>query len=211
MEKKRLNVGADPFPPYQYFDDRGELRGLDYERVLAVFCEADYDINVVIDDWTVIQDNLDQGKLDAAFQVQPTTERLQRYHFSDILREAATEVVTARTDLQISSYSQIETLGLKLGVISGYTNGPDIDALDDNLKHSYPNPAELLLAVSRNEVDLAVYDRGVKEYLMEQNGLTNIVAIPAMTFLRPLHVIFMNENLRDEFDEAMARLNADVK
>lgn len=206
MERRRIKVGADPFPPYQYYDDNKVLKGLDYDKVLAVFYEASYEIDVTLEDWSIIQNQLDKGILDAAFQVQPTTDRLDKYYFSNVLREASTEVVTSRDDIHIDSYKQIETLDLKLGVITGYTNGADIDALNDEVKYAYPNPKALIIAISNNEVDVAVFDRGVKKYLMDENGISNIVSIDSMTFLRPLHVIFTDETLRDEFDAAMIRL-----
>jgi len=205
MCKRIVKVGADLFPPYQYFTADGNVNGIDYEKVFSIFSKAGYKIDVVIDEsWSVIQEMFDQGKLDAAFQVQPTPERLQKYLFSDKLRDAVTEVVTSNKDLKIESYPQIEELNLKLGVIAGYTNGPEIDALDESVKFPYSNAVDLLFAVSRGEVDLAVYDKGVKEYLMEENGITNIVSIESMTFTRPLHVIFNDPVLRDEFNAAMS-------
>lgn len=208
MERPCVRVGADPFPPYQYFDGEGQPVGIDYEKVKAVFDRAGYDIHVTIDDWTFVQKCLDKGELDAAFQVQPTPERLENYFFSDVLREAATEVVTSNPDIRIDKYQQIEQMNLRLGVISGYTNGPEIDALRQEVKFSFPNPLELMVAVSQGKVDLAVYDRGVKQYLMTELNLSNVHAIESMTFLRPLHVIFINRRLRDEFDAAMAELEA---
>lgn len=208
MKRPCIKVGADPFPPYQYIDEEGRFKGIDFEKVKAVFDRAGYDIDVTIDDWTFVQKCLDKGELDAAFQVQPTPERLKNYFFSDVLREAATEVVTSNQDIKIENYQQIEQLNLRLGVISGYTNGPEIDALRQDVKFPFPNPHELMVAVSQGEVDLAVYDRGVKQYLMSEHNITNIYAIESMTFLRPLHVIFINKHLRDEFNVAMAELEA---
>ena len=43
-------------------------------------------------------------------------------------------------------------------------------------------------------------------YLMEQNGITNIRPIEAMTFVRPLYVVFMDKDLRDEFDRGLAAI-----
>lgn len=199
--KKHLHVSADPFPPYQYIQEDGTMTGIDYDVVVRTFEKAGY--TVTVDLYDNLLAALDAGKAEAAFQVQPTPERLEKYIFSKKLRDAVTEVVTHREGLQLGSYAEIETLGLVIGVIDGYTNGPEIDALPAKCKKTYPNAAALLKGISAAEVDLGVYDKGVKEFLMKQNGITNIYPIDNLTFLRPLHVVFFDKALCDEFDAHM--------
>lgn len=203
---KQIKVGADPFPPYQYYNAQGQVQGIDYDTVSAAFKAAGYDIEVELHDWPIVEKGLNDGVYSALFQVQPTPERLKTYYFSQLLREAATEVVTSRKDLTLQAYSEIPQKGLTLGVLAGYTNGPDINALPENCKKVYPDAQALLIAISRGEVDLGVYDRGVKEYLMEANGISNIYAIDSMTFTRPLHVIFLDRALGEAFDQGLTAI-----
>ncbi len=115
-----------------------------------------------------------------------------------------TEVVSGDPLLQISSYHELEKRNLTLGLIEGYTNGAEIDHIKERYKKPYLSAVALLRGISRREVDLGVFDQGVKNYLMEEHGIGGIYAIKAMTYLRPLHVIFQSAQLRDEFDRAMA-------
>jgi hypothetical protein len=32
---KQIKIGADPFPPYQYYDESGSIRETDYEEIKA--------------------------------------------------------------------------------------------------------------------------------------------------------------------------------
>ncbi|MDR0841418.1 MAG: transporter substrate-binding domain-containing protein [Christensenellaceae bacterium] len=204
---KIIKVGADYFPPYQYFNDAGKPDGIDYQKVKAVLETMGYEMDILIaDDWGEVQRRFDSLALDVAFQMQPTPERLEKYYFSDLLREAVTEVVTSHSQLQITCYRDIEDQKLKLGVLQGYTNGPDIDALCAECKLEYANSAELLEGIGTAQVDLGVMDQGVKRYLMQKNGVENIYAIDALAFSRPLHVIFNDWALRDSFNRAMAKL-----
>ncbi|MGS0764594.1 substrate-binding periplasmic protein [Syntrophomonas curvata] len=203
MEPNRIRVGADPFPPYQYYLPDGTITGQDYEKITTLFQGIGLTADVVIKDWEVILSELDKGELEAAFQVQDTPERKKRFYFSDLFRNAVTEVVTSHPALKINSYGEIEESGLSLGVIEGYTNGAEIDALKGEIKKTYPNAEALLTAISRDEVDLGVFDRGVKEYIMANNRLDNIYAIESMTYIRPLYVIFNNADLRDTFNIAL--------
>jgi ABC-type amino acid transport substrate-binding protein len=203
---RTIRIGADPFPPYQSYCADGSVRGIDADRVTAAFRAAGYDTEIILEDWPVVERMLNDGAVSAAFQVQPTPERLKKYRFSKLLRSAATELISSRAELKLDSYRQIEERNLTLGVIEGYTNGPDIDALDSRVKRTYPDNRSLLLAISRGETDLGVFDRGVKTFLMEENGIHNLYPVENMTFTRPLHVIFLDEALCGEFDAALERL-----
>lgn len=201
-----LRVGADPFPPYQYYDESGVVRGIDSDTVTAAFEEAGYKIEIELMDWSDVQKKFDNGELHAIFQVQPDPERLAKYCFSDLLRNAATEVVSSKAGLSLNAYQDIPVQNLTLGVLQGYTNGPEIDALPEDSKKEYKDNVSLLRAISAGEVDLGVYDRGVKEYLMKQEGITNIYPIESMTYTRPLHVVFRDPALRDTFNIALSRI-----
>lgn len=203
MKSHIIKIGADPFPPYQYYLPDGTIAGYDYERISMLFQRIGLTADVIIKDWEVVLSELEKGELEAAFQVQDTPERKQRFHFSKLFRNAVTEVVTSNPELKINDYGEIEKSGLRLGVIEGYTNGAEIDALKEEFKIPYPNAASLLTAISKGEADLGVFDRGVKEYIMANHRINNIYAIEPMTFIRPLYVIFNNKNMRDQFDIAL--------
>jgi ABC-type amino acid transport substrate-binding protein len=204
--RKLITVGSDPFPPYQYYDESGSVKGSDYDLVKKAFDLAGYDIKVVLDEWKKIEGDLINKVIDAAFQVQHTPEREKKYHFSNLLRNAVTEVVTGNKDLVLNSFKEMEDKKLSIGVINNYTYGDDIDSLDSSLKISYPDQISLLKAINDKVVDVGIFDKGVKEYLMESAGLNNIHSIKALEFIRPLYVVFSNPALRDEFNIGLAKL-----
>lgn len=199
--KKIINIGADPFPPYQYYDEDGNLKGSDYENIKNKFENMAYEVNIVLDEWKIIEDNIVNKKLDAAFQVQYTKERESKYFFSNLFRNAITEVVTGNPEIKINSYKEIEENKLTLGVIANYTYGDDIDNIDSSLKVSYKDQTELLKAINDKVVDLGIFDKGVKEYILEKEEFSNIHSIKALEFIRPLYVVFSNESLRNEWNE----------
>ncbi|WP_406242722.1 substrate-binding periplasmic protein [Tissierella carlieri] len=199
--KKIINIGADPFPPYQYYDEDGNLKGSDYENIKNKFENMGYEVNIVLDEWKIIEDNIVNKKLDAAFQVQYTKERESKYFFSNLFRNAITEVVTGNPEIKINSYKEIEENKLTLGVIANYTYGDDIDNIDSSLKVSYKDQTELLKAINDKVVDLGIFDKGVKEYILEKEEFSNIHSIKALEFIRPLYVVFSDESLRNEWNE----------
>ena len=182
------------------------MKGSDYDLVKKAFKLAGYDIEVKLDEWKKIEEDLINKVFDAAFQVQHTPEREKKYHFSDLLRNAVTEVVTGKEGLILNSYKEIEEKGLKIGVIDNYTYGDDVDSLDPSLKVTYPDQLPLLKAINDKEVDVGIFDKGVKEYLMKSAGITNIHSIKPLEFIRPLYVVFNDPSLRDEFNKGLAKV-----
>jgi ABC-type amino acid transport substrate-binding protein len=196
-------VGADPFPPYQYYDDSGRVKGSDYDLVKKIFKNAGYEIEVKLDDWLLIENEVINKKIDAAFQVQHSIEREKKYFYSELLRSAVTEVVTGNEYLEIKSYDEISEKRLSIGVIANYSYGDSIDKIDSSLKMSFVSQTELLKAINDRIVDIGIFDKGVKEYIMQQEGISNIHSIKALEFIRPLYVVFSNEKLRNDFNEGM--------
>ena len=206
MANKILKLGTDPFPPYQYYLEDGSIAGLDYDYVKKVFDQMGYGIDVTIKDWHEIQAVLDVKGYDAAFQVSKTPERELRYIFSEPFRYAVTELVTSRDDMKLDSLQQVIDQGLVIGVMAGYTNGDEIDALPDVCKKSYITTESLVEALSKGEVELGVVDKGVKEFHMKSMGIDNLYTLDKFTFDRSLHVIFFDPVLCEEFNRAMAVL-----
>lgn len=200
---KILTVGADPFPPYQYYDEDGNIKGSDYELVKKIFKHAGYEIKVILDEWNKIEYAIINKKIDVAFQVQHTIKREKKYFFSNLFRNAITEVVTGNKKLELNSYSEIEEKKLSVGVINNYTYGNDIDKIDSSLKKSFNEQSELLKAINDRVVDIGIFDKGVKEYLMGKEGFTNIFSIKSLEFIRPLYVVFSNKEIRDKFNESL--------
>jgi len=204
MTNREIKVGADPFPPYQYYEADGSPEGSDYRQVRKLFEAMGYEISMTIREWSKIQAMMDEGLLDAAFQVQKTPERIAKYAFSELFRQAETQVVSANNQLCLNGFSDIPDQHLSIGLIKGYVNDEEIDSLPPANKKFYLGTVALLQGISMGEVDVGVFDKGVKEYLMDKHSIENIYVLDNLTFFRPLHVIFNDPFLRDEFDWALA-------
>lgn len=82
----RIKVCADPFPPYQYVDRDGSMKGRDYELVVSRLRAAGYDPEVCIAPWDRIYREFQAGEQDVLFQAQDSPERLEKFYFSKMLR-----------------------------------------------------------------------------------------------------------------------------
>lgn len=197
MKKEILRVGADPFPPYQYLDENGQPTGSDCQRVKEILQKAGYEARVILEEWSVLEQMLYTGELDALFQVQKTPEREKTYFFSRLLRNAVTETVTGRPDLTLDSLEELSEKGLTLGIIDQYAYGELVDDLPDACKRAYPTQEALLTAIADCQVDLGVFDKGVKEYLLEGLG-GKVYPLENLTFLRPLYIMFRDRDVSEK-------------
>jgi ABC-type amino acid transport substrate-binding protein len=199
--KTKLLIGADPFPPYQYYDDVGVICGLDYESVKKAGEKAGFTMSFVLDDWQLIETQMKNRKLDVVFQLPKTPEREKLYHFSKLLRNAATEIITANPNLaNITNYEEIRTKKLSFGVMENFAYHKEVDLLDLSLKKAFKTQESLLLAIADGEVDLGVFDKGVKEFLTDKLSVKSLYVLDKLTFSRPLYIAFQDAEVRDAFN-----------
>jgi ABC-type amino acid transport substrate-binding protein len=201
----KLKVGADPFPPYQYYDDKGVLQGFDYDLIDSVIDSMGYSAEYYLDDWSEIEKKLINKEIDVAFQVQKTQEREDMYFFSDLFRSAITTVVTV--DDYVESYDELVKNDFKLAVISGYKYGDTIDQIPDGIKVFCKDQLEQLEMILDKKANFAVVDLGVFNYQLETSIDDNFKVLRHLDFDRPLHVVFNNKNLRDEFNDKLGAFN----
>ncbi|MEH7253940.1 transporter substrate-binding domain-containing protein [Neobacillus niacini] len=196
---KKYLVGADPFPPYQFYNEIGVLEGSDYRQVDEIINKMGAMTEYILDDWSKIEKKLIDREIDMAFQVQKTPEREKLYYFSNLFRTAITTIISC-TDEDIKSVEEIDLLNKKLAVIKGYKYGDRIDLLPERIKVFCNDQQEQVELVQKNKVDYAVVDLGVFEYQSQKSDFKGIKLVRHLDFSRPLYVVFNNPSIRDEFN-----------
>jgi len=205
-----VNLVADPYPPYQY-QEADALKGVDYELVTSAFRMMGRDALVTLCPWEECLRRLDRGEADGIFQIARTPEREGQYVFSDLLRLAET-VFLARSGESIQPHSTEDLCAhlsqYSLGVLSGYSYHPAVDALDPAAKVEVHRQEDLLLGVSGKRFDLAVIDLGVAIFLMKKLGVTGIKRVEGVSVTRELFVAFRPEcsSLVTRFNEKLREL-----
>jgi len=202
---KTLVVGADPFPPYQYYDENGDIKGSDYDMVKAVIDKMGYEARYIIDEWSVIEKAFSEKKIDLVFQVQKTPERERKYHFSGKLRDATTSIVTWKDKTDQGSMDELFADGSKLGVIEGYLYGDIIDSIATGSKVNFKSLEDLLQSVNSGETEYGVVDLGVFNYINRNKIYDKVKLLDKLNFNRPLYVCLNDPALRDAFDKYLGK------
>lgn len=205
---KKIKICADPFPPYQYMNEDGEAEGLDYGLIRDVLCDAGFSTDIKIAPWNEVIGAFERKEYDVLFQVQDTPERREKYFLSYKLRDAVTDVVKAAgSDVQADSYDDLS--GYRVGLIAGFANGEDIDSLPGDCRVMHEDTREMIDSLLSGKIDVAVGDRGVVKYLLGADE--NLVPIEALTYRRPLYVMFHDRDLRDRFNASLKKIVQNVE
>ena len=210
MDDKPVTLVADPYPPYQYEED-GIVKGVDYDIIASAFQAVGYSVQVRLLPWEECLQQLDAGGADGIFQITCTPEREERYVFSDLLRKAETAFFAlSNQTMQLSEtvdlHEQLQSF--TLGVLSGYSYDPAIDALDPSIKMEVVNQEDLLLGLKEKRFDLAVMDVGVAAFLADKLGISGIERVEGFAVTRELHVAFRPacKDLVSSFNEGLRKL-----
>jgi len=207
-----VKLAADPYPPYQY-EEEGEVKGVDVEVITHVFKELGYQTQVDLLPWEDCLYRMSNGGADGIFQLVRTPEREKHYIFSALLRTAETVFLT-RSDqrLQINETIDLseQLRPFKLGLLSGYTYDPSIDALASEIKVEVSRQEELIWGVKEKRFDLAIMDLGVANFIISKMGISGVNRIKGYTLTRDLYLAFhpKRKELVSRFNKQLERFKA---
>jgi len=207
-----LKLVADPYPPYQY-EEEGKVKGVDVEAITYVLKELGYEVQVDLLPWEECLHWMDNGRADGIFQLVRTPEREGHCIFSTLLRTAET-VFLALNDqvLQINETIDLrkQLRPFRLGLLSGYSYDPIIDALDSRMKVEVPRQQELILGIKEKRFDLAIMDLGVANFLISKIGISGVKRVKDYTLARDLYVAFHSKHkeLVSRFNKQLERFKA---
>lgn len=131
-----LNVGWNPYEPYQYADLDGNVRGLDLDLVSALAKQAGCSLRFTQDEWSKLLKGVQTGNIDVLTGATQTVEREKYAHFSKPYRDE-TFVIFVRTGesekwLASSIEEMVRDKKMRIGLVDGYVYGNEVDHLLGN-------------------------------------------------------------------------------
>ncbi|WP_185973790.1 substrate-binding periplasmic protein [Ferrovibrio terrae] len=160
----------DNFPPYNFVDG-DKVVGLDAEIVAAMVKQAGAEVDFEPQPWSRVQDMLERGEVDAAFQFVGRPDRFEKYFMIGPHRMGQT-VFAARSGSTIAVRDVNDLRGYRIGAIRGYTYGP---AFDDATGLTRDTTAgdnlQLVRMLAAGRVDLIIGDREALSHFARTAGL----------------------------------------
>lgn len=183
-----ITMTTDMWAPY--INPEGESLGSAARIIEMIGIALGYEIEWRYAPYDFAQAMVANNKLQASYPYFYTKQRAEKVLFSEPLFYATSRIYFNRQFLTQTKASE-ELSELKMGRVSGYSYGEELDQLVGNAK-VYASEQQALLALFNNDIELLPMTEGVmnatlSEYFPERLQL--IQAIPDISDRSPLYVI----------------------
>lgn len=215
-----LIVGWEPWPPYQFEGDDGQITGLDGDLINAITTEMGCTLTWAQTTWKRQLAGVESGEYNAVMSASHTDERAVWGNFSDVYRQSANHLVLAKKlEGQFDSLESFLAAGKKLGVMKDYHYGDEVMVLLGS--DQYRKQVQDTLAANANikklssgRVDGILMDVFVISSLKREMGVADKLAAGSIEVSTDgLHVLFskvsVDQPTLDRFNAVLSRLKAD--
>jgi arginine/lysine/histidine/glutamine transport system substrate-binding/permease protein len=177
-----LKVATEPaFPPFQFQENMGELKGFDIDLIKAIGQEAGLEIRFQILPFDQIIPAIEKQTVGAAISgITITPERQKIVSFSYPYFKTGLAIAIQKDNQEINNLESLSNK--KIGVKIGTTGANEAKKVIGG-KISYFNSTALALqALSKGNVDAVINDKPVILYLINSDNFTEIKVIqPLLT------------------------------
>lgn len=217
-----IQMGWDPWEPYQYKDVDGNLRGLDVELVQLIAGTAGCDVNYVEGRWVTLLRQLQEGDVDMLTGASRTPSRESFAWFTEPYRQETFQLFVRRED--IDKHSATDLAGLlegdfRLGITEQFSYGDAVERLQE-----MPRFADKFVGATIGELNYArLLDLEIDGFLGDPIVVTRafrlrnmgdqIVPHPIEIHRGNVDLMFSKLSVTEEtvarFDEALRTIKAD--
>ncbi|OQX28223.1 MAG: hypothetical protein BWK80_01220 [Desulfobacteraceae bacterium IS3] len=207
---ENLVFATSVWPPY-VISENGKASGIDTEIVLEICRRLKIDPEIQVLPWNRALKHIGDGKADAGFTARRTAERENIFYYaSEILHLERTSIFTLKGS-NIKAGKLDDLKGKSIGVVRGYSYGPEFDNHKEIKKIDCDTDEDLLRMLDRKRIELIVgSDEESIKYLSKKVGV-EIEMIYIFDAI-PSYIIFSKtlgergKTLADKFSEALRQL-----
>ncbi|GAB5345360.1 substrate-binding periplasmic protein [Pseudomonas fluorescens] len=172
---EKLRIVTEPWAPYVY-EEKGSMRGLDYETTVIVFQRLGVDVEWQFLPWKRCLAMLDQGHADGALDIFHSHDRdAQLLYPSEPLSEV--EFVLFYANARPHPAERVDDLqGLTVGISPGYLYGNAFSESTLFNREPAPSHEANFGKLSLGRIDLVITDRRVGQHVIKAMGLEGNVS-----------------------------------
>lgn len=212
-EKPTIRVAmAEDFYPFYGMDAEGVATGASIEIAEAVLARLGYDVRVTqYSDMRSVLEALASGRQDLVVNLTKTPERSKIALFTSTPHLHETQDMIVRADSRITlSHRLLDLARYRIGVVFGWTYGPEFDAAHFLHKEPVLDSTAQLKGLLAGRFDLAVNNRQFFMSRAESLGIDNAFKVlePAVYSL-PVNIAVSRKferssELRDRLEQAVS-------
>lgn len=210
-----LRAGFDAWEPYHYLGQGQQAVGMDIDILQTLAAELNCELQLEQDTWTALLTKLRDGELDLLPGASRSSERENYAWFSEPYRQEQFVLYTrSDTNLDFADIPSLLAAGHKIGLVSDYYYGEEIDALYGRTPQAFVSAqiAELNLArLLDDEISAALEDSYVATAMLRRKGLDREITahslrLPASDVHLMLSKASISEAQLVELNTAISRL-----
>jgi polar amino acid transport system substrate-binding protein len=220
QDMKKIRIGTEgAYPPFNFLDSAGELKGFDIDIAKALCEEMKADCEFVTQDWDGIIPALQANKFDAIIaSMSINEERKKSVDFTNKYYDTPPAIVVPK-DSEISGVEPEDLEGLAIGAQSSTTHSTWAEkVLTESDVKLYPSADEYKLDLANGRLDAAVDDIVVlSDWLATPDGACCKLVGPVKR-IEEIHgpgagiaVRKGDDELREAFNEAIVAIRANGK
>ncbi|MBH0237033.1 ABC transporter substrate-binding protein [Methylobrevis albus] len=218
QEPAKIRIGTEgAYPPFNFLDASGELKGFDVDIAKALCTAMQAECEFVVQDWDGMIPALQAGKFDAIIaSMSITEERLKQVDFTSKYYNTPPAIAVPK-DSTLAGVTPEELGSLQLGAQSSTTHSNYAEEkFPDAALKLYPTAEEYKLDLASGRIDAAIDDVVVlSEWLATEEGacckiLGTLTPDPAINGPGAGIAIRQGETeLKAKFDAAIEAIRAD--
>lgn len=187
------------FPPYEFYDDNGEITGIDMEIMKLICDKLGYEMKIEDMEFDSIIASVQSGKSQVgAAGMTVTEDRLKEVNFTDTYTKAKQVIIVAEgSEIKSADDLNGKKIGVQLGTTGDiYVSGDVEDGVyPDASVEQYQNGVMAVQALKQGKVDAVVIDvEPAKVFVSQNDGL----------------VILDAEYIEEEYAFALAKTDTDL-
>ncbi|MDL2188553.1 transporter substrate-binding domain-containing protein [Pseudomonas sp. ChxA] len=172
---EKLRIVTEPWAPYVY-DDKGSMRGLDYETTVIVFQRLGVEVQWQFLPWKRCLAMLDQGHADGALDIFHSDERDALLLYPSEPLSAVEFVLFYANDRPHPAQTLDDLRGLTVGTSPGYLYGEAFSESSLFDREPAPSHEANFGKLSLGRIDLVITDRRVGRHVIKAMGLEGKVS-----------------------------------
>ena len=192
-----LKVGtAADYAPFA-FQNENQVQGFDIDLINAIGKEIGKNVQIEDVKFQELISSVESKKIDVAINgITINDERKKSVEFSDPYFKSGLQILVKEDNTDINS--QADLSGKRIAVQEGTTSETLANGIENAAVTKFATPDEAYKALQDGQADAVINDRPVNEYLIKENKLAGVKALPES----------LNE---EEYGIAIAKDNADLQ
>jgi polar amino acid transport system substrate-binding protein len=199
-----------------YIGEHLEGYGFGAEILRTAFDRAGYDVTFSFMPWVRVLKDVEIGAYDAACFAYRSKERENQYYFTVPYAKSVLGFCKLR-DADIRFRSLQDLTPYRIGVVRGFVNTPQFDALRSLHKEEVKDELTNLKKLLNRRVDLIIIDQFVLQHLMHthfQSEQSKVAFLDPPLIVQPLHLMFSKQlptaaGKVQAFNQAIEKMRSD--